>query len=553
MGVKMTTAQYKVKLKAVNLQLGRKISLIGEYSTQLIKALHKCQVCKHTWMVRPANLTNCKQYCPKCNRGKNRRIPVEKLKLKLPNVHPYEDIERLSNGNLYVTVKCTENHVWHPGYHNYIRGATGCKYCLGTNKKTTKSFSKELHNKFKHLTVIGEYIGAHVPIKVECRHHGEFTQKPYVILDSINGCPKCALINIASKNTLTTKDFIEKANNVHKGIYSYRNAQYTKAHEQITVTCKTHGDWSTLARNHIHCASGCPVCADNSISSKIEKQVGNWLKKYTQIKRNDRKRLKGKEIDILCKNNLGVEINGTYWHSSLHKNKLYHYDKALLAKRNGIKLLQFWDIELIDPRTKPICMSILRNHLGQCDRWYARQLTIKQLDNQKQWFDNVHLQGGCGATIAYGLFNGDICLCAMSFGKPRFNRTCEWEIVRFANALNITVVGGASRLWSHFIKTHKPKSVISYADLRISQGDLYKQLGFKLSHVSKPNYVWTKGTYVLTRYQTQKHRLPTFLKNFNSKLSEKENMRNNQWVQLYDAGNLTYVYKKTEIDNHAAA
>jgi hypothetical protein len=215
----------------------------------------------------------------------------------------------------------------------------------------------------------------------------------------------------------------------------------------------------------------------------------------------------------------------------------------LAAKKLGVKLLQFWDTELHE--RKAICKSIILANLGLCARYYARSLNIECLTGTAghKFFAENHLQGPAGATITYGLFDGDVCVAAMSFGKPRFNRDYEWEIVRFANLLETVVVGGASRLWAHFVKTHRPKSVLSYADLRISQGQLYKTLGFKTLHVSEPNYFWSRaGGVTLSRYSTQRKDMPKVLgKQFKASDSVKVNMERAGWHRVWDAGNLVMV------------
>jgi len=50
--------------------------------------------------------------------------------------------------------------------------------------------------------------------------------------------------------------------------------------------------------------------------------------------------------------------------------------------------------------------------------------------------------------------------------------------LRFCNKLNYSVVGGASKLFKHFIKNNKPKNIISYSDNRYFDGSLYEKLGF---------------------------------------------------------------------------
>ena len=61
-----------------------------------------------------------------------------------------------------------------------------------------------------------------------------------------------------------------------------------------------------------------------------------------------------------------------------------------------------------------------------------------------------------------------------------------YELLRFSNKKGYSVIGGASKLFSHFIKENNPIEVISYADRRWSKGNLYEQLNFNFSHTSEP-------------------------------------------------------------------
>ena len=53
------------------------------------------------------------------------------------------------------------------------------------------------------------------------------------------------------------------------------------------------------------------------------------------------------EIDIyLPEKKLGIEFNGTYWHSSLAGTpKNYHFNKSILAEKAGIKLVHIYEYE----------------------------------------------------------------------------------------------------------------------------------------------------------------------------------------------------------------
>ena len=108
------------------------------------------------------------------------------------------------------------------------------------------------------------------------------------------------------------------------------------------------------------------------------------------------------------------------------------------------------------------------------------------------------MQGAVNAKVNLGLFYEDELVSLMTFGKCRFDKKHEWEMLRFCNKLGYHIVGGAGKLLKHFERNLKPKSLVSYADRRWSQGKLYKALGFKLDHISAPNYwYWNKKSSIL--------------------------------------------------------
>ena len=114
----------------------------------------------------------------------------------------------------------------------------------------------------------------------------------------------------------------------------------------------------------------------------------------------------------------------------------------------------------------------------------------------------------------------------MTFCKSRFNKNYEWELSRYSSSKH--VIGGASKLLKYFERIYKPKSLITYADRRFSQGNLYFTLGFTFDHFSLPNYFYVKNQIKLSRIQCQKHKLKDILKDFNENLSESENMSLNR-------------------------
>jgi very-short-patch-repair endonuclease len=250
-----------------------------------------------------------------------------------------------------------------------------------------------------------------------------------------------------------------------------------------------------------------------------------------------RKIIDPKEIDIwIPKLGIGVEYDGFYFHRNKDDSKKY-----AIAEENGIRIIRVFEDEY---KYKPqIVLSRIRAVLGKVDnKVYARQCTVVELSNTESnlFFESTHIQGNVGATAKYGLmYNGEI-VSAMSFGKPRYDKVSQWELLRFSNKLDTIVVGGASKLFSHFVKEHDPESIVSYCDVRYGSGNLYEVLGFKYNHTTQANYFYYKNGIRHSRVKFQKHKLPELLKYFDETLSESENMSYNGYIKIYDNGNKVY-------------
>lgn len=263
-----------------------------------------------------------------------------------------------------------------------------------------------------------------------------------------------------------------------------------------------------------------------------------------KIKFNDKKF----EIDCLVpEKSFGVEYCGEFWHSEENRHKDYHQEKTLWAKRQNINLMTIFEHEWKSKR--PILESMIDNRLGISSRKiYARNTNIIDLSNNrkkvKDFQDNNHIQGSINSKINIGLEHDGELVSLLSVSKSRFNKKYQYEITRFCNALNTNVVGGASKLFKYFINNFEVKSCISYADLRFGFGEVYEHLGFIKESCNKPAYWYyhlRKFTFE-NRMKYQKHKLQKLLKDFDPDLSEVENMRQNNYVRIWDCGNLVYVY-----------
>ena len=174
-------------------------------------------------------------------------------------------------------------------------------------------------------------------------------------------------------------------------------------------------------------------------------------------------------------------------------------------------------------------------------RVYARNCTIKEIPYKEasSFLEENHLQGKDNSSVRIGLFYNDTLVACMTFCKPRFSKKYDWELSRFVVKSGYSVTGAGGKLLNYF-KEHFKGSIISYSDISKMTGNLYRSLGFQELESSEPNYVWIKGDTILTRYQTQKHKL---LEKGLLGETEESIMREQGFFKLYDCGN--YVFSMT--------
>jgi hypothetical protein len=278
-----------------------------------------------------------------------------------------------------------------------------------------------------------------------------------------------------------------------------------------------------------------------------ERDVFNFISSiYSgEIVQNARDIISPLELDIFIPSlNIAIEFNGIYWHSELAGTpKDYHLNKTLRCEEKGVRLIHIFETEW--EQRREIVKSRIRSLLGKNMSIGARKCEIKEVSSRekREFFESTHVQGDCPSSINLGLYLKDNLVACMSFGRSRFNKEYEYELLRFSNGLNTTVNGGASRLFQHFMRNWNPKSVISYSDRRWNTGKLYKKLGFDLKGSSKPNF-WVFNDFILEhRLRYQKHKLAKILEEFDPEITAWENMVNHGYNRIWDCGNLVFEWK----------
>jgi hypothetical protein len=260
---------------------------------------------------------------------------------------------------------------------------------------------------------------------------------------------------------------------------------------------------------------------------------------------NNRTLLGKSEIDIYVPDKkVGVEFHGLFWHNDLRRPPNYHLEKLDLATSKNIRLIQIFEDEWLHNR--PIVESRLKYILGHTSKKiYARKCSIREVTSSesKNFLNQNHIQGHANASIKLGLYFENELMSIMTFALPNIAKGGKridghWELLRFCNKIDTTIVGGANKLLAHFVKICEPEQIFSFADKRWSTGALYETIGFTKQTDTKVNY-W----YINMAETKRIHRF-ALRKNDKDdpKLTEYENRLAQGYLRIWDCGSSKWVW-----------
>lgn len=533
---KKSTEEFKheVFLKFPNL------TVLGEYQGCKLPIIVR-DFCGHTRSIIPQKLLGKgqKSTCKICVGISTRKDPSQ-FNTEFNNKFP--DLELLdvyTNSTTSLRVKCFNGHTWNITPNGLLTKGIGskCPECtirVPYNKKTHEQFVNEVSTLNLGIKILDQYIDSNTPIRFECINGHTFSIAPNILINRGIGCKQCTLDE-------TAISYINKLNDKFP-LLQVRGA-YKGTRELIRIECMKGHTWSTLAGNLLYygCGSNCEIC--NPSYSKGEEDLIKFIQSIYSgwIELHDRTILKPLELDIVLPD-LGIafEYNGMYWHSDKFKDKNYHNNKTKEVCSFGYQLIHINEDEWLN--RQDIVKSRIRNLIKGSDKIYARKCTVREISFPKNFLIENHLQGaGVPSSTNLGLYLNEELVAVMTFSTPKFSKEYTFELVRFCSLLDITVVGGASKLLSYFLSNYKG-SIVSYSDRRWSTGRLYQQLGFTYSHTSSPNYMYHKGYESLSRYQCQKHLLKDrFPITYKDCLSESEIMLLEGYSRVYDCGNDVWI------------
>lgn len=490
---------------------------------------------------------------------------------KCPYLYSYEQLKSITGLDIipfeglrekHVEINCKKHGPYKAVIKSILKGKSMCRRCchdraVSARKLSPETFKKRLHEKFGDLIVpyIEEFVNTSTPMTFKCSKCGsEFKRQPnnFLSLKLKDPCPECSKKIQTEEKTKTIEDFISDAEKIYgKDAYDFSETVYTNSRSKVIIKCNSCGKTFEKEANSFLQGHGCPYHHVNR--SIMEEEICNYITSIYngEIIENDRKELSGNELDIyLPELKIAIEFDGLFWHSEEVKGKNSQLEKTEQCEKVGIRLIHIFEDEWINK--KEIWKSMLRNLIiGDNKKIYARECDIRNVSpkNASKFLSENHIQGKCGSSIKYGLYYNDELVSLMTFGKSRHfvgSGKHQYELLRFCSLKGITVVGGASKLFKHFIKENDPKDVISFADRRWSAGNLYDKIGFKLYNKSKPNYYYIIGTKRLNRFN---YRKSVLIEKYNcpKEMSERDFCKSIGLKRIYDCGCLCYIWKKESL------
>ncbi len=363
---------------------------------------------------------------------------------------------------------------------------------------------------------------------------------------------------IHGKSVLSGK--IKKRNNTESKIKqkledypSYKLESIHFDERSISMTCPYGHDFEiarhTFDERHNYKTELCTICKPVwSGISGLELQLTSFLlDKGVQIETKKRNIIHPLELDaFIPSENVAIEFNGLYWHSTAHKDKDYHMKKWQFCNDLGIKIINVWEDDWIYRQN--IVKSNILYSLGLLEtKIAARKCEIKEIPSNQSWkfLEENHLQGGCKSSCRIGLFFNDELVSLMTFSKPRLPLSGKksdigtWELTRFCNKINVVVQGAASKLLLYFEKKYKPNKIETYSDNATFDGGIYQRLGFNFTHLTKPGYWYLVNGRRDYRFNWRKIKLVSLGADPNK--TEEQIMSEWGYPRIYNAGNKKWI------------
>lgn len=484
--------------------------------------------------------------CSKC--ASNTRLTQEEYQSRVLSV--WGDRWDLSevvyeSSSSKVKLICRDHGEFYQTPSNTFAGKIGCNKCLRDSVVSNEEYLRKLYNVWgdRWDTSRVVYTGTHNKVILGCREHGWFDMIAYTSLLGVIGCFQCN-----GNSGKRSEDSLKyDAKQVWGDRWDWTQFRRVSTLE-VVVGCYEHGlfrqNYSNMLRGHI----GCVECQKSKTSMK-EEELFQYVQRLVEGEAERRKvglfdspRM---EVDIyIPSRKIAIEFNGLYYHSTRFSTSPYKNSRKIGPLREkGIRLLTVWEDDWDNRRS--LVEKTIAHIIGVSteDVIYARDTKVVYMskDQATKFMDSHHMQGFAQGTITIGLSVNDIIVAAASFRKQKE----DYLLARYATSSR--VVGGHSKLVSWFENNYVYSSLITFADLSMSDGNLYRTTGWEEDAYLDPDYSYVVrvGSTRSVREHKINYRKKRFKEDpslkYEEGLTETQLAALNGLYRIYDCGKIRFV------------
>lgn len=244
-----------------------------------------CRKCGDWFFKTISHHCSVGQGCPGCA-GRKRYTQAEAIvKFKKAHGETRYDYSRVqfTNAKSHVVIGCSK-HGWFKQVAQVHWAGMGCNDCGNelTGSKSRKSHDnfidecKEIHgeNGYDYSKVL--YTVGKEKIHLRCNKCLMWFWQSAAGHVAGKGCSRCA-----GNKQLTDQEFLEKANLVHNGFYTY-HSKYESSKSRMIIKCPLHGFFKQSPGSHLN-GRGCNDCGNDKISENKRLKFTNFLKRSKSI------------------------------------------------------------------------------------------------------------------------------------------------------------------------------------------------------------------------------------------------------------------------------
>ena len=211
--------------------------------------------------------------CCYCNHSKL----SETFKDEMREINPtIEILSNYVNWNTKIKCRCKiDGYEWY-GRPSVLLYGGGCKICGhkkrwdSRGRKTTDDIKKEMNLINPNIEIIGEYKGAHFPIKCRCKLDGKVWESLVCnLLNESATCPTCAVKHMQEIEALSTNEVKKRI--LDYGLNIELLNEYKNNREYLKCKCSIHNyEYMVSPRTILYNkSSGCPLCTQSMGENKM--------------------------------------------------------------------------------------------------------------------------------------------------------------------------------------------------------------------------------------------------------------------------------------------